>query len=419
MNNHEEELLLTIEKKFENLKKTSSYKSTFDILTYRKVAKKLNGKNVKIIHQEVFELINTFAGCQRCHQAFQIDTYGQGCTHDCIYCFAKNYAEQKNEWNNPLPIPMDITEVWEAFYKTFETSDEHPWKDILKKKIPLRLGANSDCFMSMDRHFGITKELLKILNHYDYPYLIVTRSDLIATDDYIKLLNPNLAAIHISIPSLNEELTKKIEPYAPSPQKRLSTIRKLKENGFWVTARVNPLIPCFPDGHFTKGVTGDAPSFFSFELIEEIGKAGAQSLLAGVITMPKNVMEKMSTALSFDLKTLMDEKSSNEKFQYDWTEIQSYYEKIKEICTKYEIQFTSCYLGSGEPAYFRFKHLWDNQDDCCNAKNRVEAHKIDSHSIEAQQRSEYLTKDGGLVKKIITDMCIKIMKIIFRGLNEK
>jgi len=415
----ENDILHSISERFEFLSQNSSYKSNFDISIYEKTKKRLENKSKIFIHQNVFELINTYAGCQQCHQAFQIDTYGKGCTHDCIYCFAKNHAEMTNEWNNPMPLPMDITEVWEAFYKTFDSPQEHPWLEVLSKKIPLRLGANSDCFMPMDRHYGITKELLKILNHYDYPYLIVTRSDLIATDEYIELLNPNLAAIHISIPSLNEELTKKIEPFAPSPSKRLSTIEKLTQKGFWVTARVNPLIPCYPDGYFTEGRTGDAPQFFSFDLIDEIAKAGAQSILSGVITMPKNVMEQMSRALNFDLSKLMKEIGSSDKFHYNFNEVQKYYEEIKNRCQKYNVQFTTCYLGSGEPAYYRFQHLWDNKSDCCNAKNRVQAHKVDSHDIAMEKRSNYLSQDMGFFQKHIMAVCMKLMKFILKGLKDK
>ncbi len=367
----------------------------------------------------MFELINTFSGCQNCHQAFQIDTYGKGCLHDCIYCFAKNYGEQKNEWNNPLQIPLDITEVWSAFYTVFETQDEHEFRDILSQKIPLRLGANSDCFMSMDRKYGVTKELLRILNHYDYPYLIVTRSELVSSPEYMSLLRKDLVAVHISIPSLDEKLTKRIEPFAPSPLKRLSTIKTLVDNDFWVTARVNPLIPCFPDGHYLKGVEGEAPKFFSYELIHEVCEAGAQTILVGMITMPKNVMMKMSTALEFDLSKLMRSSSNGDRFFYDSNEVEKYYERIKDICHTYKVDFTTCYLGSGEPAYYRFKHLWDNQEDCCNAKNRVKKHKKDSLDVRLEERTNYIGNSGGAFNKIIVGLCLKLMKFIFKGLDEK
>jgi DNA repair photolyase len=408
-------LISEISERFKLLQRESSYNSDFDLSVYEDFSKKI--KNKQFIHTNVFELINTFSGCQNCHQSFQIDTYGKGCLHECIYCFAKNYGEQKNEWNNPLPLPMDITEVWHAFYTVFETSNGHEFRDVLSKKIPIRLGANSDCFMSIDRKFGVTKELLKILNHYDYPYLIVTRADIIAQPEYVSLLNKDLAAIHISIPSLNEELTKKIEPFAPSPKKRLNTIKTLVDEGFWVTARVNPLIPCYPDGHYILGIEGDAPQFFSYELIHEICSHGAQTILVGMITMPKNVMLKMSAALNFDLSKLMNSSSNGERFFYDFNEVEKYYEKIKEICHSNSVDFTTCYLGSGEPAYFRFKHLWDNQEDCCNAKNKVLKHKSDSRDIRVEERSTYI--GDGVIQSAITKFCLKLMKIIFKGLDGK
>ena len=412
---NQENILEEIHNRFTFLKESSSYKSEFDISIYAKFKKKVF--NGVFVHTEGFELINTFSGCQNCHQAFQIDTYGQGCIHDCIYCFAKSYGEQKNEWNNPLPLPLDISEIWNTFYTVFETTEPHKFRDILSKKVPLRLGANSDCFMSMDKAYGVTKELLRILSHYNYPYLIVTRSDLISTDEYMSLLRKDLAAVHISIPSLNEELTKSIEPFAPSPKKRLETIRKLVDHGLWVAARVNPLIPCFPDGHYTKGVKGKAPDFFSYELIDEICKNGAQTVLVGMISMTKPVLEKMSLALKFNLGSLMREDKQGERFHYDFKEVEVYYRNIKEICQKNKVEFTTCYLGSGESEYFRFKHLWDNKEDCCNVKNKVTEHKTDSKDIRIKERVDYVGE--GLFERVIVNFCLKLMKRIFKGLDEK
>ena len=79
------------------------------------------------------------------------------------------------------------------------------------------MGSMSDAFMWMDKKYRVTLELLKILKFYRYPYLIFTRSDLVADDEYMQAMAPHLASVQMSISSINRELTRQIEPGAPAP----------------------------------------------------------------------------------------------------------------------------------------------------------------------------------------------------------
>src|SRR5690606_9008928 len=110
----------------------------------------------------------------------------------------------------------------------------------------LRIGSMSDAFMWMDKKYRVTLELLKILKFYDYPYIIFTRSDLVADDEYMQAMAPRLASVQMSISSLNMSLTRQLEPGAPAPERRLQALQKLAQNGFWTTVRINPLFPIYP-----------------------------------------------------------------------------------------------------------------------------------------------------------------------------
>ena len=129
-------------------------------------------------------------------------------------------------WNNPYPAPVDINTIRKAFYTVFETDKKSKWREIMERKIPIRIGSMSDSFMFMDKKYGVTKELLRILKHYKYPHVIFTRSDLISHDDYLDLIDKDLAAIQFSISSTNDELNRLIEPGAPSSKRRLRALEK-------------------------------------------------------------------------------------------------------------------------------------------------------------------------------------------------
>jgi DNA repair photolyase len=103
----------------------------------------------------------------------------------------------------------------------------------------------------MDMKYKVTREALRILSHYSYPYVVFTRSDVIARDEYLKELRKDLCSIQFSISGNNEKLTRLIEPGAPSVKLRFDALKKINEAGFWTTVRINPFFPMKPDGFYS------------------------------------------------------------------------------------------------------------------------------------------------------------------------
>jgi DNA repair photolyase len=170
--------------------------------------------------------------CTRCFHRFEIDTYGRGCVHNCAYCYAKSYLSIRKYWNEPMPFPIDIADIRKIFVTVFETSKRNKFRRILEQRVPLRIGSMSDAFMWMDKKYRVTLELLKILRFYHYPYIIFTRSGLVADEAYMRAMDPKLASIQMSISSINESLTRQLEPGAPTPRRRLKALQTLAEHGF-------------------------------------------------------------------------------------------------------------------------------------------------------------------------------------------
>jgi len=86
-----------------------------------------------------------------------------------------------------------------------------------------------------------TYKTIQLLNKYRIGYLIVTKSSLIARDDYIKILDKDLAHIQISITSTSDEISKKYEK-ASLPSQRIRAVEKLQKLGFDVQVRLSPFI---------------------------------------------------------------------------------------------------------------------------------------------------------------------------------
>jgi DNA repair photolyase len=168
-----------------------------------------------------------------CHYPTRLDTYGCGCSHDCKYCYAKSLLEFRGLWNPDNPSVADIEKIRKKVSK-------------LPKGTTLRLGGMTDCFQPVERKHNVTYETIKILNEYGIHYLIVTKSDLVADDKYIEVMDKNLAHIQISITTTDDDLSLQYEK-ATVPSKRIEAIEKLQNHGFDVSVRLSPYIPDLVD----------------------------------------------------------------------------------------------------------------------------------------------------------------------------
>ena len=385
-----------------SLDKVSAYKSKIEWEPFKKLEIRTSKNSVRggMIFKSPFKLVNTHPTCQQCLYSFEVDTYGRGCVHNCVYCYAKDTLTQKGMWNNPYPVPTDINIIRKTFYTVFETDKKSKWRDILEKRIPLRIGSMSDSFMLMDKKFGVTKELLSILKFYKYPYVIFTRSDLIAQEEYLNVLDKDICSVQISISSINDVLNKQIEPGAPSTERRLKALRRLNDAGFWTTVRINPLFPMRPDGYFSNPDfewwgDGPVPSFdySSFDMIESIAATGTPSVLAGFGRLSPIGLNQIFKATGVSLKPFFNPDKSLRKSKKDYhfsdAEVRFYYEKLKEKCIENAIEFSTCYIGNGENHFWKDQDLWSNKFDCCNIKGKVEGFKTDSREIKFEDRLKF------------------------------
>lgn len=165
----------------------------------------------------------------KCYYPTRLDTYGCGCGHDCSYCYAKDMLINFGDNWDPLhPKYADL--------KRIETK--------LKKIKPgtvLRLGGLTDCFQPIELQRRVTLETLKLLNKYNLGYLIVTKSHHVADQEYLDVMDPNLAHIQITTTTFDKKLCAKYEK-ASAPAKRIEAIEKLQSLGYDTFFRLSPYI---------------------------------------------------------------------------------------------------------------------------------------------------------------------------------
>lgn len=169
----------------------------------------------------------------KCFHPTRLDTYGCGCAHDCCYCYAKSLLDFRNLWDAKHPAIGDISKISKEIRK-------------LPKDDVVRLGGMTDCFQPIEKLHRVTYKTIRLLNKRGIEYLIVTKSAMVADDEYMAILDNDLAHIQITVTTLDDDLCRSYEKASP-PSQRVKAILKLQEAGFDVQLRLSPFIPEYVD----------------------------------------------------------------------------------------------------------------------------------------------------------------------------
>lgn len=102
--------------------------------------------------------------------------------------------------------------------------------------------------MPIERDQKLTRQALQVVAHHHFPVHIITKSTLVLRDiDLLQKINPIYAAVSITITTTDDELAKRIEPYAPSPSERFKAVRQLNEAGIYAGITFMPILPFITD----------------------------------------------------------------------------------------------------------------------------------------------------------------------------
>ena len=233
-----------LDRRFSRLARASKYVSGFDTDVYLKLARRFGAEQPS--GGVIFKSPLSFRGGD-----IVWNSYGRGCVHNVAYCPERASLAARGMWNRPFPMPADITQLWSVLYTVFETDRPSPYRAHLEAGGGITLGGYNDPFAFMDMKYGITREALRMLNHYGVPYTLRTRSDLVSRDDYAGLLDPRLCTVEMLFSTADNDVACAIEPGAPSPARRHRAAFQLREAGIKVVVVAVSLAPEF-DWMLTK-----------------------------------------------------------------------------------------------------------------------------------------------------------------------
>jgi DNA repair photolyase len=198
----------------------------------------------------------------------------RGCEHGCSYC----YARPTHAW---LDLSAGLDFETRLSYKHNAASQlERELRAPAYRCKPITIGANTDPYQPVERQYGITREILQVLQRFRHPLTIITKSALITRDIDIlaEMAGDKLCSVAISVTTLDNELKRRLEPRAPSCAARLQTIAKLRERGIPVSVLVAPVIPALNDAEMEA-------------ILQRSQEAGAQSANYILLRLPLEVAQ--------------------------------------------------------------------------------------------------------------------------------
>jgi DNA repair photolyase len=167
----------------------------------------------------------------------------RGCEHGCSYCFARPSHAYLNlspglDFESRLIARPNIAQVLarELSVKSYRAA-------------PIAIGTNTDPYQPIEASYALMPQILSVLARARHPVAITTKGALIARDAGVlaAMAAQNLCRVGISITTLDADLSRKLEPRAPSPAQRLATIAALAQVGVQVRVMVAPVIPALTD----------------------------------------------------------------------------------------------------------------------------------------------------------------------------
>ena len=187
----------------------------------------------------------------------------RGCEFACRYC----YARYTHEFLERTPEDFEHKIYFKqnaAWLLTQELARLKPGTEIA-------LGTATDPYQPLERRQRVTRSILEVFARTrGFALGIVTKSALITRD--LELLQEigrrHKLTVHITVTTMNEQLARTLEPRAPRPDLRISTLARLRAAGIRAGVLCSPLMPGITDSRSSisavaKAASGAGASFFA------------------------------------------------------------------------------------------------------------------------------------------------------------
>ncbi len=202
----------------------------------------------------------------------------RGCEHNCLYCNARYTHEYLGLPTGKFAYKIMVKD------NAAEILDKEFSREKWNKKWTVNMATVTDPYQPVENGFKITRGILKVFLKHHNALMVTTKSDLILRDIDIlkKIARTGFLNVVITIPMLDEDFRKKIEPKAPGIKRRLEVVKELHDAGIIVGVTSIPLFPHISDNEGSLE-----------NLTAEIAKNGADYLIIDMLNFREEAKKRV------------------------------------------------------------------------------------------------------------------------------
>jgi DNA repair photolyase len=215
----------------------------------------------------------------------------RGCTHGCHYCFARRYQTQfemnaGDEFSSVILVKVNFVEVLRQELR------RRSWNQEM-----VALGTATDPYQPIEGRYKLTHGVLTALCESATPVGIITKGPMVVRDCdlLVDLGRRARCSVCISIPTVDEEMWRRLEPGTAPPAQRLAALRRLVDAGIFAGALVAPIVP---------GLTSQRSRLE--KTLKAIAEHGARFAVANVLHLEGGTREHFLNYLGRDFPEMVE-----------------------------------------------------------------------------------------------------------------
>jgi len=163
----------------------------------------------------------------------------RGCTHGCHYCYARRYQTQfelgsDDEFASIIFVKVNFVEVLRRELRRPSWTKEH-----------IAFGTATDCYQPIEGHYKLTRRSLEALCEFANPVGVITKGPMVVRDaDVLRDIGRRAdCTVCVSVPTVDEDAWRALEPGTAHPLQRLRAVRELVDAGIRAGVLMNPIVP--------------------------------------------------------------------------------------------------------------------------------------------------------------------------------
>jgi len=216
-------------------------------------------------------IIHPFA--VKSYNGLAINPY-QGCGHRCAYCYAT--YEWSPEFYNKIYAKSNAPKVLDRQLAAWKS-------DTID---PVMVASATDAYQPAELRFELTRKCVKVLQKYNVPYIIFTKSAIIERDLELHRQYKNNCIVIWSITTCNEKIRRVVEPGTPPAGRMFEAIKKFTDAGVCCGVNIDPIIPLATDTDEELET-----------VVESCKEAGLRYVFGAMLRLRTDIWERMKLAL--------------------------------------------------------------------------------------------------------------------------